>query len=129
MGPGLMLRKAPTALPSARCLVDGQRTYLNRAPLTPALGLSCPSSRAAGHRNYRLTVGVTQGPTSLRNLHEWRTRRAAWLLVLGRFPQLKTEVVEHITRCALAALDGAVEVALTERGGVFTGKVDAILSY
>jgi len=55
------------------------------------------------------------------------TRRAAWLLVFGRFLQLKTEVVEHVAGCALAALDSAVEVALTERGGMFTSKVDAIL--
>ena len=35
------------------------------------------------------------------------TRRAAWLLVFGRFLQFKTEVAEHVAGCALAALDGA----------------------
>ena len=35
--------------------MDGQRTYLNRAPL-PALGVSATSSLCTGSRNYRLTV-------------------------------------------------------------------------
>jgi hypothetical protein len=35
--------------------------------------------------------------------------------------------VEHVASCSLAALDSAVEVALTQRDGVFTSKVDAIL--
>jgi hypothetical protein len=44
-------------------------------------------------------------------------------------PYVDPEVVEHLASSALAAFDGAVEVALAERRSVFASEMDTILRF